>query len=612
VGRSLLVAFAVVVVFSPVLANDWVSWDDPEALVQNEELRAPGVVSWAFTTDRMSHFQPLSWLLWSATGRILGTSPQVFHGLSLALHVLNALLLYLLMMRLGVGRNASLVATLLYAVHPLRVEPVAWASAAPYLLATALLVLSTLLYLRASVAPSALAYAASLLARPIGLGFPLVLLALDVFPGKRKLRASLFIEKIPHFLLALVALVLEGRSRRFLDVGTYGIGARLTLAAGSLLSSLSRLLWPVGLTPLDPLPLEPKLDLARVALAGSLLVAAAVGVWWSRARFPAAPPLFLSWLILLVPTLGLAPSGLQATADRYGYVPGLVLAIAIAAALVQASSRVQWAGLVVVAVLGVGAYRQCRWWKDSVTLWGRAGELDPGNDLALYFDAGALAAAGRLDEARTRYEEVLALVPDHAPAKRDLALLDAREADALAAKGDLSSAVPLYRTALERDPGRGDARERLGMVLFQLGRYREALPELEAACGHGPSAADVCSACALVLTASGRNQEAASVLKEAIRRFPDDLTLAHNLARLLATGGIPGRAEEALALAESVVEKTGRSDPRALDTLAFALAAAGRRDDALQTFEEASRLARARGANDLALEIDAHALALGR
>ncbi len=247
-----------------------------------------------------------------------------------------------------------------------------------------------------------------------------------------------------------------------------------------------------------------------------------------------------------------------------------------------------------------------------MTLWGRAVELDPRNDLALYFDAGALTAAGRTGEARTRYEEVLALVPDYAPAKTDLALLDAREADALAAKGNLAGAVPLYRKALEGDPTRGDARERLGMSLFQLGRYPEALPELEAACRQAPSAPDVCSACAFVLTASGRNEEAASVLTEAMKRFPDDVTLTHNLARLLATGGVPGRGQQALALAERVVEKTGGSDPRALDTLAFALAAAGRRDDALHTFERASRLARERGANELAAEIETHARALSR
>ena len=118
--RSLAIVIATFVVFSPVLGNHWVSWDDPEAIVQNEALWGPSVVSWAFTTDRMSHFQPLSWLLWGLTGRLFGVTPRVFHGLSLALHLSIAVLLYFLMVRLSVGGTAAAVATLFYALHPLR------------------------------------------------------------------------------------------------------------------------------------------------------------------------------------------------------------------------------------------------------------------------------------------------------------------------------------------------------------------------------------------------------------------------------------------------------------------------------------------------------------
>jgi hypothetical protein len=157
--RAFTIAFAAVLVFAPILSNDWVSWDDPEAIVENDALRDPGVVPWAFSTSHMSHFQPLSWLLWASAGRLFGFTPEVFHGLSLLFHVINAVLLYFFMGQLGLGRNASAIATLLYAVHPLRVEPVAWASAFPYLLSTSLVLAATLFYLRRSVEASALLYA---------------------------------------------------------------------------------------------------------------------------------------------------------------------------------------------------------------------------------------------------------------------------------------------------------------------------------------------------------------------------------------------------------------------------------------------------------------------
>ena len=204
--RALAVAFAVLLVFAPVLSNDWVSWDDPEAIVENDALRDPGVVSWAFTTSHMSHFQPLSWLLWASTGRLFGFTPEVFHGLSLLFHIVNSVLLFFLMGELGIGRNGSAIAALLYGIHPLRVEPVAWASAFPYLLATGFVLAATLFYLRRRLAASTLLYAASVLARPTAFAFPLVLLTLDVVRKRRPL-SRLLVEKAPFFALALAGLL---------------------------------------------------------------------------------------------------------------------------------------------------------------------------------------------------------------------------------------------------------------------------------------------------------------------------------------------------------------------------------------------------------------------
>jgi tetratricopeptide (TPR) repeat protein len=604
--RALAVAFAGLFVFAPVLSNDWVSWDDPEAIVENDALRDPGVVSWAFTTSHMSHFQPLSWLLWASTGRLFGFTPEVFHGLSLLFHLVNAVLLYFLMGELGIGRNAAMVATLLYGIHPLRVEPVAWASAFPYLLSTGLVLAAALFYLQGRRGASALLYAGSVLARPTAFAFPLVLLTLDAV-RKRRPVPRLLVEKAPFFALALAGLVLEGRSRRFLDLEAYGLGARLTLAADSLLSHVSRLVWPVGLTPIDPLPLEPTFDGSVLVLGALVLAGSAVLAFGLRTKLPAAPALWISWLLLLVPSLGLVPSGLQATADRYSYVPGLVLAVALGAALARLPSAAIWAGVLAVIFLGGAAYRQCFWWRDSVTLWGRAVQLDSTNDLALYFHASALAKAGRFDEASRGYRNLLEILPDHAPARKDLARIEAREADSLAASGDLSGAIELYRKALERDPDLSSARERLGMALFQLGGFQEALPELDAAFRAGPSGPEAANAYALLLSNAGRDGEAIAVLEKAVSRFPDDVAVLHNLARLLATGPFPGREDEAVALAEHVVEETGGDDPRALDTLALALRSRGSIAESRLAFERAARLARSRGDEGLAREIESHA-----
>src|SRR5262245_46510703 len=143
--------------FSPLVGNGFVNYDDPSALLQNEHLTSPGIVAWAFTTDLMGHFQPVAWLVWSPVKRVFGSNAAAFHALSLFIHVLNALLVGLLSIHLTAataarsadGRSrlrpyavSALTASALFAIHPTRVEPVAWASAFPYALALFFLLLS--------------------------------------------------------------------------------------------------------------------------------------------------------------------------------------------------------------------------------------------------------------------------------------------------------------------------------------------------------------------------------------------------------------------------------------------------------------------------------------
>jgi tetratricopeptide (TPR) repeat protein len=443
----------------------------------------------------------------------------------------------------------------------------------------------------------------------VALAFPLALLVLDVYPLRRARSPRLLVEKAPLLLLSVAGLALEATRRPFLGFDRFAVGARLTLVAESVLAHASRLLWPLRLTPLDPLPIDPRTDVAVVALGGLVLLGTGLVAWRFRSRAPAAPAVWTAWLLLAFPSLGLAPSGLQATADRYSYVPALALAAGLGAWLALASRRFRLVGAAAVVALAVLTFQQTLWWRDSVALWGRAVELDPNNDLALYFDAGALAADGRSAEAMARYQDVLRLVPDHGPARRDLARLATREADARADAGELDEAVALYEEALKADPASSTARANRAMALFQLGRYDEALPALREAHEDAGAPAAVSGALALLENARGAPDAAAAVLGSALERHPDDLSLIHNLARLLATrpNDFPGRAREAVALAERVVTATKERDPRALDTLALALVAAGERSAALAAFGRAVGQARTAGDDELARAIASHA-----
>jgi tetratricopeptide (TPR) repeat protein len=471
-----------------------------------------------------------------------------------------------------------------------------------------------------------------------------VLLLIDLYPLRRLAvdakktsdqRLSwkrLLLEKTPFLVVALGSAFAESLARELATLQEIGVGARLTLAAPAPFIYLARTLLPVRLSPLDPLPIEPSVAWAPLLLGLAGLAAVTVGLWRRRAEWPALAVAWAAYLLLLAPAMGLTPSGQQATADRYMYVPGVVTAV-LAGSVVLTVRRVNrlvvTLGILAAGTLGVATWRQAAWWHDSVSLWTRAAELDPRNDIALYNLAIALAAAGREDEAIGRYEQTLQLVPDHEFAQRNLNLIRSaqaeREGDRLAQAGNLDAAIDWYARALAVDPARLHVRAARGVALVQRGRFGEAVADLRAAFDAAerltPDLANadnrakedraVASALAFALAQIGNYSEAAAVLTRALRRHGDDHELAHNLARLLATTPDPAVRDGPLALrlALAVRDQTGGHDPRVLDTLAAAYAANGQFDRARETANQAARLARQLGHLDMAREIEAQATA---
>jgi tetratricopeptide (TPR) repeat protein len=296
------------------------------------------------------------------------------------------------------------------------------------------------------------------------------------------------------------------------------------------------------------------------------------------------------------------------------------------------------AGIAAALALGAATWRQATWWHDSITLWTRAADLDPRNDIATYNLGVALAEAGREEEAIGRYEQTLKLVPDHDVARRNLNLILAarseREGDRSAQSGDLDRAIEHWTEALSADPSRRHARAARGIALVRRGRFKDAAADLKVAYAAAserrvpagepaPSprgeasatTADAAEALAVAkhlsfaLVQLGQHADAAAVLTQTLARHPDDHELAHNLARLLATTPDPAVRDgaTALRLASAVRDRTGGGDPRVLDTLAAAYAADGQFDMALETARQAAALATRLGQSDMALEIERHA-----
>lgn len=571
------VGLAVVIPLWPLTHAAFLNWDDDAVFLLNPPLTGPSAWSWAFTTTHMGHYQPLSWLTWSAVARVFGLTPEPFHVLNLATHALATSLICLLAIELltvaGVpprrAQAGSLLGALFFGVHPLRVEPVAWASAFPYLAALVFALLSVFSYVASRSQPwhsarrrptgravvfsvaAIAAYGVSLLFRPIAVGMPLVLLLLDWHPlraahrqARRDRLGPLVADKMPYVLLAACAIAAELLARRQVGFNELTVAARATLVATGPFVYLWRTLAPVGLSPAGVMALEARgVVVAIAAVAG--FVAISWVVWRGRGNRPALIVLWFAYLLLVAPTIGLAPTGLQATADRYAYLPGVAVAMAVAAAVAAwgvsvAASRVVIAASVVASVgLSVLSWQQTAYWQNSIALWSRAAALDARNDVAYYNLGTALQTSGRVDEARAAYETTLRLVPDHAPARQNLNGLQAiarqREADALAQAGNIAAAIPLYRETLTLDPRRSRARAALGMALAQSGDFAAAAPELETALTQGIDEPAVINAAAYALVQTARIDEAVALLRAALVRHPDDPNIAHNLA--LVGGG---------------------------------------------------------------------------
>jgi Flp pilus assembly protein TadD len=309
---------------------------------------------------------------------------------------------------------------------------------------------------------------------------------------------------------------------------------------------------------------------------------------------------------------------LQATADRYTYLPGIVLAVAAVGGAgtwtADARSRramVLAAALLLTAASAIASRRLLGHWHDSVALWTRVVALQPGNDIGHYNLGLALAESGRPTDAARHYRLALDANPGHPEALANLNRLEGArleaEGNALASAGDLTAAEERYRQALARDDARAHAHAGRGMVLARLGRGGEAVPHLRAALRLGATDAAIPGALGALLAESGAFETARAVLEDGLRSHPDDAALAHNLARVLvSTPDLPAaERRRALRLAEAVVEATAGRDARALDTLAGALALNGRLADARTANARAVAVAEAAGNQELAVQITA-------
>jgi hypothetical protein len=493
----LLLAAAVGIPLSGVVGNGFLSWDDGAYLTGNPQVREGltlGGLRWAFVTGHASNWHPLTWLSHQAEVSLLGLNPGRHHAVSLALHLASCLILGGAVLGMTGSRFTALTAVLLFGVHPLRVESVAWASERKDTLALLFLALSLAHYLRHARRPSpgsllrqTVLLALGLMAKPSLVVLPLLLLLLDHWPlGRwRGVRGagggwspgSLLLEKVPLLLLSgvssAVTLAVQGHDRTATALGSLlPLGRRAANALVSTLRYLGDTVAPAGLSPFHPYPDPPRPY--HLLTAAAILTLATIAV---VVRVRKSPWLITGWLwylAALLPVAGLVQVGLQGRADRYTLIPHLGITLLLAAVLRRmAGSRRKVLGGAVTAVLGLAlamggiTARQVGYWRDDVSLFTRA--LEAGGDGFLVRNnlGLALAGEGRLDEAVVHYRRALELYPAAINAWNNLGV-------ALGQSGRLQEAEAVLRRAVLLKPDYREAWDNLGIVLEAAGRRDEA------------------------------------------------------------------------------------------------------------------------------------------
>ncbi len=576
----------VVAAFSSALPGGFQQWDDVVLLVDNPAYRGLGWsnLKWMFTTNLLGHYMPLTWITYGLDYVVWGLNPYGYHLTNIVLHAANAALVYLVAQRLfrivwpgtsAAGadglRIAAALAALVFGVHPLRVESVAWITERRDVLSGFFFLLAVLMYLRACEVESrdgrpwgkfywatVGTFVLALLSKSMAVTLPVVLLVLDVYP-LRRLRPGahgwltpgprrIWQEKLPFLFVGAVVSAVAFRALLGGAAATswerLGLPERVAVSAYSVAFYLRKTLVPLELSPLYELSLPVHIFDRRFLVSGAVVLFITLAGLASRRRWPGLLAVWTCYVVMLLPVAGIFHNGHQIAADRYSYLPGVGWALLAGGAVVIASRGLRrarsgrralaaLAGVLVVsatAALALTTWRQAKIWRDDETLWRHAVRLDPASSVAASNFGSGLRLRGKLAEAVEQSEHALLLRPGYAEAHLNLGL-------AKAAQGRAGEAERHFRQVLEIRPRSAPAHAGLGALLETQGRLDEALEHFHRALQINPWSASIHNDLGVALARSGRIAEALPELLEAVRIDPSLAAAQNNLGMALAQTG---------------------------------------------------------------------------
>ena len=594
-GRSVILAgvllWAVVfAIYFPAVNCEFVKYDDDKYVTDNrhvlEGLSWEGV-RWAFTTGHASNWHPVTWLSHMLDCTLFGTRAWGHHLVNVLLHTANTVLLFLVLRRMTGSTWASWFVAAVFGLHPLHVESVAWVAERKDVLSTLFWILTMWAYAAYCERPRIWRYlstvglfALGLMAKPMLVTLPFVLLLLDYWPlyrlsaanpksearpgfanrlrrgenpkqiqiteiqntkqvtgSKQKTAIGLLLEKIPFFILSAVSSVVTVMVQRaggaVPTVEALGLRARAANAIVSYVGYITKMFWPTKLAALYPHPVS-AIPAIAVASCGLALVVLTVVFLWLGRRHGYFAVGWLWYVGTLVPVIGLVQAGMQSMADRYTYVPmtGLVIIIAWwVRELVESRRRFRFAAAIaagaVLVACAVCTRQQIRYWRDSASLFEHTLSVTSDNWLIHNNYANILKEKGRYEEAIEHFKEAIRIKPSSAEVYNNLA-------GALGKAGRAEEEIECYRKALALKGDFVVGHYNLAAALSRQGKRDEAVAEYRKALELQPDYADALSNLGFELAEKGEYEEALGYYKKAIEIEPGNIIAHGRMALALA------------------------------------------------------------------------------
>ncbi len=576
-------------VYFQVLHHDFFQLDDGVYVTENPAIQG-GItgqaIAWAFTTFHCANWHPLTWLSLMLDYRFWSLNPTGYHLTNLLFHIANTILLFLVLALMTRSLWKSTFVAALFALHPLHAESVVWVAERKDVLSTFFWMLTMLAYWYYTKRPNMRRYAwvilaltLGLMAKPMLVSLPLVLLMLDYWPLRRarstkhrapstKHRAPstmyLLLEKAPLLVLSaassVITMIAQTHGGAVVTMHQLPLTLRISNALTAYFQYLVYTVWPVGLsffyTRIRPVSI--------VCMATLVLISAAVALL--RKRHPCLAVGWLWYVVTLIPVIGLVQVGSQLMADRYTYVPLIGIFIAAAwgvpellrmgereiggkgepVALTNTEHRtpnthspilphshaiLSAAACLAVAVLGIGTFLQVGYWQDDVTLAQHAIQVDSSNFVAHDILGLSLAKQGRLDEAISHYQTAINADSSYAQTYNDMGI-------ALRRQGRLKEAAGYLIRVLDRYPDFADAHANLGNVYHQMGRHADELAEYTRAVQLSPNLYAIRINTADALMELGMFDEAVTQICAVLAEMPNSPD-----ARLRLAGALYGKGD---------------------------------------------------------------------